>query len=153
MNVDLDNPYIDPNGRKLGIGVFVEVDTNDPGGLEDFGQITAGPDANGIWEYCYLAGGVECNTRAFHSDMYRYHPEPKQTEAARATRRKLRALGYRINRTWGDGLVKMTRGDGVFVTTRLDGSIRVSSEDVLYATADLIGRGFTIASSKGMGSS
>jgi hypothetical protein len=145
--------YLGTNGRKLAIGAFVEVDIADDDGAQRFGQLTAGPDNDGIWEYRYISMsavncGGEATARAAHYEMGRYHPRSKQTDESRAARRKLRGMGYRIRRSWGDGLVRMDRPDGVTVV-RLDGSIRVSSDQVFMATVDMITAGFNIADSKG----
>lgn len=150
MKSTMDNPYIDDQGRALAIGVFVEVDTNDPDGHQDFGQLIDGPDKDGIWTYRNLYYGEERVSYAANTEIARYHPEPKQTEAARATRRKLRTMGFRINHYWGDGLVQMSRSDGIIVTTRLDGSVRVSHKDVLNAVVDVMNEGISIANAKGI---
>lgn len=148
MSHNIDDPRVCvETGKKLADGVFVEVDTAADDGRQTLGQLIGEPDENGIWKYRYIGewDGREYVGLAGHHEMARYVRESKQTDAARATRRRLRAMGFRIRNSWGDGLVQMARPDGIWIVVKLDGKIKPpTSEQCFQAMVEMINEGLLL---------
>jgi hypothetical protein len=148
-----DDPFHDPEGRKLMPGKFVEVDTADWEGKPDIGQLIECVDEeHGFWSYRGIDAhsGREYTGKTSSIEVRVIKHQSKQTDAARATRRKLRAMGFRTKRSWSDGLVQMERPDGIYITVALDGRIKQpTSEQCFQALIEMLNAGFELSTNKG----